>query len=169
MIVYRDAVPADGPALGAMAARSFMETFAHLYSEADSAAFLRDTFGPTGLPAQIGDPAYRIRLALDGDAIAGFAKIGACTLPPPARPDAVELKQLYVLQRWQGSGIAQTLMDWTIAAARERHAPALVLSVYVDNIRARRFYARYGLAEIGAAPFLVGSQIDDDRIWSVTL
>ncbi len=169
MIAYRIAEPRDGAALGAMAARCFMETFGHLYAEADAATFLAATFGPGGLPAQIADPAYTIRLALEDETIVGFCKLGACTLPAPAPRDALELKQLYVLADWQGASVAAALMDWTIDEARARGARHVALSVYVDNARARRFYARRGFVEIGKAPFAVGTQIDDDRIYCLTL
>jgi ribosomal protein S18 acetylase RimI-like enzyme len=169
MIDYRDARPEDAPALAAMARRCFCDTFAHLYAQADLDAFFGDAFGAGGLPAQIGHPDYRIRLALDGGDIAGFAKMGPCTLPAPARPDDAELKQLYVLAAYQGAGISKALMQWVIDSARASGAERLVLGVFTDNHRAKRFYARYGLSEIGYAPFPVGTQIDDDRIWMMPL
>jgi ribosomal protein S18 acetylase RimI-like enzyme len=170
MIDYRDARPSDGPALADMAAQSFRDTFAHLYTPATLDGFLAETFGPAGLPAQIGDPAYRIRVAVDGERIAGFAKLGPCGLPtPPVPPAAAELKQLYCDTAYHGRGIAQALMGWVLDTVRADGASHLVLSVFAENIRAQRFYARYGLAEIGAHPFRVGDQLDDDRIWSVAL
>lgn len=169
MIGYRDAEVADAPAIGAMAATCFTETFAHLYRQEDLAAFLDQSF-VEGLPRHIADPAYRVRIATDGGRIVGFAKYtGASSLPAPATPGDAELKQLYVATSHHGAGVAAALMDWTIARARVDRAPRLVLSVYCDNHRAKRFYARYGFTEIGFAPFAVGSQIDDDRIWSLTL
>ena len=169
MITYRGAVPADGPALSAMAQRAFTDTFGGLYRASDLAAFLDRAFGADGLPSQIEDPAFAIRLALEGNAIAGFAKIGPVDFPGDWSADTIELHQLYVLGAWQGEGVAQQLMDWTIAAARARGARTMVLSVFVDNIRAQRFYARYGFVEIGKYEFRVGDQIDDDRIWSLDL
>lgn len=170
MIDYRDARPEDGPALAKMAADSFVETFGHLYRQEDLDAFVRDAFGPAGLPAQIGDPAYRIRLAVEEGAIAGFCKLGACTLPsPPVPAGAAELKQLYVLKPWQGAGVAQALMQWALDGAREAGARTLALSVYSDNHRAQRFYARYGMVDIGRNVFMVGDQADEDRIYAVAL
>jgi diamine N-acetyltransferase len=170
MILYRDAQPEDGVALAAMAGRSFAETFGHLYPPATLEAFLIEAFGPMGLPAQIGDPGYRIRVAIDGAQIAGFAKLGPCGLPtPPVPHGAGELKQLYCDSAYHGRGIAQELMQWAIDTVRADGATHLVLSVFSENIRAQRFYARYGMAEIGAHPFKVGDQMDDDRIWSVAL
>ncbi len=169
MIEYRDAVAVDAPALTEMARRSFVETFAHLYAQEDLDVFLDEAFGPGGLPSHVGDPQFTIRLALDGGVIAGFAKLGKNTLPAPAAVDAVELKQLYVSSAWQGRGVAAELMEWSLASARARGARTLVLGVFAGNVRAQRFYARYGFAEIGRNPFRVGKQIDDDRIWSVKL
>lgn len=170
MITYRDARPEEGVALGRMAAESFTDTFAHLYRPADLDAFLKQTFGPDGLPAQIGHPDYRIRVAVEDGRIAGFAKIGPCHLPSPPVPEgAAELHQLYVLKDWHGQGVAAGLMDWAMETARADGAAHLVLSVFSENHRAQRFYARYGLSEIGAHGFQVGEQIDDDRIWSVAL
>lgn len=168
-IEYRPAIPADGPALSTMAKRAFTDTFGSLYRTSDLAAFLDRTFGADGLPSQIDDPAFAIRLALDGDVIAGFAKIGPVDFPGDWGPGAIELHQLYVLGRWQGEGVAPVLMDWAIATARARHATQMLLSVFVENIRAQRFYARYGFREVGRYEFRVGDQIDDDRIWSLDL
>ena len=169
MIVYRDATIADRDALVATATRSFCETFAHLYPKPDLDAFLAETFGPRGLPAQVGDPRYAIRLALDEDRIVGFAKMGPCKLPDPAPRDAAELHQLYVLSSHQGTGVAAALMAWSIATAGARGAKTLALGVYSGNLRAQRFYARHGLVEIGRYLFPVGATMDDEQIWSMTL
>ena len=169
MIHYRDALPADGPALSAMAQRCFTDTFGSLYRAEDLALFLDRAFGADGLPSQLDDPRFSVRVAFDGDAVAGFAKIGPVDFPGDWTSDTIELHQLYVLGAWQGEGVAPELMDWTIATARARGFARMVLSVYVDNHRAQRFYARYGFREIGRYEFRVGDHVDDDRIWSLDL
>ena len=169
MIGYRDARPADGPALSAMARGSFTETFGSLYAPADLAAFLDATFGANGLPAQLADPDYRVRVATADDAIVGFAKLGPVLFPGDWPADAIELHQLYVRADQHGAGVGPALMDWTIATARGLGCTALILSVYVDNHRARAFYARYGFVDIGRYDFAVGTHIDEDRIMRMQL
>ena len=169
MIAYRDAIPADGPALAAMARRSFTATFGTLYRQEDLATFLDQAFGANGLPTQLDDPAYRVRIALDGDAIAGFAKLGPVAFPGTWPTDAIELHQLYVLDQYHGEGIGPALMDWTLGAARECGAGELILSVFIDNHRAKRFYARYGFAEIGRYAFMVGAHQDEDVLMRLAL
>jgi len=168
-ISYRPATPADGPELAEMAKRSFIETFGTLYRASDLAAFIDQAFGADGLPSQLTDPAYEVRLALAGEAIVGFAKIGPVVFPGDWPADAIELHQLYVLGGWHGEGLGPTLMDWVVARARELQRSELILSVYIDNHRARRFYERYGFEEIGRYSFMVGEQADDDRLMRLTL
>ncbi|TPG40646.1 N-acetyltransferase [Sphingomonas koreensis] len=169
MTAYRAATPADGPALADMAQRCFTETFGSLYPASDLAAFLDKTFGPAGLPAQLDDPDYQVRVAVEEGAIIGFAKIGPVAFPGEWPADAIELHQLYVLGDWHGAAVGPALLDWVIAAARDAARSAVLLSVYVDNHRARRFYQRYGFEEIGRYEFRVGETIDDDRIMRLTL
>ncbi|MES2336736.1 MAG: GNAT family N-acetyltransferase [Pseudomonadota bacterium] len=171
MIEYRDAVRDDGPDLSAMARRCFTDTFGSLYHASDLAAFLDQAFGADGLPSQIDDPDFAIRLATDGGAIVGFAKVGPNALPFPDADgaNAVELYQLYVLGSHHGDGVGPVLMDWAIAEARRRAADTLALSVYVDNHRAQAFYRRYGFVDVGRFDFPVGDHIDEDRLMVLAL
>lgn len=169
MIRYRDARAVDGPALAQMARRSFTETFGTLYRQSDLAAFLDDAFGANGLPAQLSDPDFAVRLALAEEGIVGFVKMGPVTFPGEWRPDAIELYQFYVLAHWHGEGVAQELMAWSLAHARAHGAREVILSVYVDNHRAHRFYEKYGFCDIGRIAFRVGETVDDDNLMRLVL
>jgi len=169
MIRYRDAVPGDGPALADMARRCFTETFGTLYRQSDLAAFLEQAFGAEGLPSQLSDPDFAVRLALEDEQIVGFAKMGPVAFPGDWPPSAIELYQFYVLGPWQGQGVAPALMEWVLDHSRRQGSTEVILSVYVDNHRARRFYQRYGFEEIGRYEFRVGETIDDDRIMRLAL
>ncbi|MFM6852735.1 MAG: N-acetyltransferase family protein [Sphingopyxis sp.] len=166
---------ADAPALAAMAQAAFRATFAHMpYPPHELTAFLDEAMGPARYAAQIADPAYALRVARDGDgAIVGFIKMGPNDLPMPDGEPSLdqtrELHQLYLLDSAKGSGVAQRLMAWGMDEARGHGARALYLSVFSENIRAQRFYARHGFVEIGKNPFRVGSTVDDDRVWKCAL
>ncbi len=169
MITYRDARAIDGAPLAAMARRSFTETFGTLYRQSDLAAFLDEAFGANGLPSQLSDPDFAIRLALADDEIIGFVKMGPVTFPGEWRPDAIELYQFYVLGAWHGAGVAQELMAWALEHARSHGAKEVILSVYVDNHRAHRFYEKYGFEDIGRIAFRVGETVDDDNLMRLVL
>jgi RimJ/RimL family protein N-acetyltransferase len=55
-------------------------------------------------------------------------------------------------------------MQWFLAEAANRAAEEVVLSVFVDNHRARRFYERYGFETVGKYDFMVGTHADEDLI-----
>lgn len=165
---FRDADSSDLAAIDALYRESFVATFGHLYRESDLAAFL-GRFTPEAWAHELQKPGATFRLAEDVDGLIGYCAVGQVTLPLEPGPPAIELHQLYLAERGKGSGAAQALMDWAIATARAGGAARMVLSVYVDNHRAQRFYARNGFREIGKYAFRVGEHIDDDRIWSLDL
>jgi GNAT superfamily N-acetyltransferase len=166
---YRDATLADAEAVRAVYLESFDDTFGHLYATDDYATFLATQDLPRW-QAQLTDPAYAVYLAERDGAVAGFAKLTPVSLPidPTDRP-GIELSQLYVLPRHKGQGIAPVLMDWVMAEARRRGAADIYLSVWTENHRARRFYARYGFIEVKPYHFMVGNHADEDILCRVAL
>ena len=168
MIAYRDATPADAPALATLGATSFTQTFGHLYAPADLALFLAN-HSEEAWRAELEDARFAVRLAEAEGAAIAYAKLGPPQLPFTPRERAVELRQLYVLAPWHGAGVAAALMEWVIAAARDRGADALFLSVFTDNHRARRFYDRYGFEAVGTYAFMVGTHADEDIVMRLAL
>lgn len=168
MMGDRDATPADAAALATLGADSFTQTFGHLYAPADLALFL-DNHTVAAWSAELGNPAFAVRVAEADGAMIGFAKLGPPQLPFTPDRAAAELRQLYVLRPWQGAGVAAALMEWVIATARDRGADALFLSVFTDNHRARRFYARHGFEAVGTYKFMVGTHSDEDIVMKLEL
>ncbi len=172
MIVWRDAGLADAAALARLGRDSFTETFGHLYRPDDLAAFL-ENHSETAWAGQLADPAYRVRIGevreADAPRAVAYAKLGPPSLPFEPRGRSAELRQLYVLAPWHGTGAGQTLMDWAIATARETGARDLYLSVFTENHRARRFYERQGFERVGTYAFMVGSHADEDHVMRLTL
>jgi ribosomal protein S18 acetylase RimI-like enzyme len=168
MIRYREPGPDDAAAIRALFEDSFVDTFAHLYQAEDLQAFL-GRFTEQAWRAELADPAFAFRLAEEGGEAAGFAKLGPPGLPVETARPSLELRQLYVLRAWQGRGIAQALMEWTLAEARRRSAEELYLSVWAGNARAKRFYRGYGFSYVAPYAFMVGAQADEDEIWRLTL
>lgn len=167
-IVYRNATAADAVLLSRLGAETFVETFGHLYTPDNLAAFLKN-HSVENWTMELTDPGFTVRLAeQDGEAVA-FAKIGPPGLPFEVTGPTTELRQFYVLAPWQGTGVARVLMDWVVEKSRRRGAEQIFLSVFVDNVRAQRFYARYGFEPVGTYAFMVGSHADEDIIMRALL
>lgn len=171
-ILYRDATPADAALMARIGPETFTETFGHLYTPENLTAFLTNHTEPNWR-GELEDARYAVRIAEQDGAAIGFAKIGPPSLPASlpfeVEGPAAELKQLYVLGPWQGAGVAQALMAWVLDEARRRRAAELFLSVFIDNHRAQRFYARFGFEPVGRYAFMVGSHEDEDIIMRLKL
>ena len=167
-IATRDAREADLPTIDRLFRTGFVETFGEFYSAEDLGLFLGQ-FTPAAWRTEFADPRYAFRIGEQDGAPAGFAKLGPVKLPVEPLGEAAELYQLYVLGPAHGSGIGAELMDWVVTTARSRGAEELFLSVFTGNPRARRFYRRYGMEEVGPYHFMVGNQADEDVIMRLAL
>jgi diamine N-acetyltransferase len=163
---FHDVAEDDGKALAAMARQAFDDTFRSIFPPAALQTHLDRAYGPDGLVAEIGRSGTEFRCAKVDIKIVGYAKLRPFVHPAgQAEPGALELQQIYVLSPWHGAGIAPELMEWAIERARERGAPELYLTVFDHNERAKRFYTRYGFADVGLCWFELGGRTYEDRIW----
>jgi diamine N-acetyltransferase len=165
-IHYRSATAADIPALARLGADTFIDTFGHLYSTDDLNSFLHEMHSISGVAREFATPGMAYHLALDGATPIGYCKLGPCGLPVPASArTAAELKQMYVHKSCFGSGVGATLMNWAMNEFHARQCDDIYLSVWNENSRAQKFYAKYGFVKIGDYRFKVGEQLDYDFIF----
>ncbi|MGV8941850.1 MAG: GNAT family N-acetyltransferase [Lysobacter sp.] len=161
----RRATPADAGVLSQLAARTFTETFGHLYQDEDLQAFLAENYAVERQRTILAHPDYAVWL-LERDGVAlGHAAAGPCGLPHPqvASGDG-ELKRLYLLQHAQNGGwggtLFQTALDWL-----QRDGPrTLWIGVWSQNFGAQRFYSRHGFEHVGDYEFAVGRVRDHEFI-----
>ncbi|CAM3302802.1 GNAT family N-acetyltransferase [Sphingomonas antarctica] len=76
----------------------------------------------------------------------------------------VELKRIYALSRFHGSGIGTALMEYAVSAATESGARRLLLGVFAQNHRAIAFYRKKGFEQLATRKFNVGGTDYDDVV-----
>ena len=81
----------------------------------------------------------------------------------PERP-AVELSKCYALPDVHGGDVAATLMDASVACARELGARCVWLGVNQENERAQRFYRKHGFEVTGTKTFQLGARTESDYV-----
>lgn len=166
----RQGEPKDAAVLAAFWRDQFVATFAHLYRPSDLAAFLAESYGEGQQSLQLRSRATEHRLAWRADALIGAIQLGPLGLPIDAgATPTLEVKRLYVDVEAKGAGLADALLSWAIARARERGAHALFLGVWRENARAHRFYARHGFRKVGEYLFAVGEARDEEDILRLDL
>lgn len=167
-VAYRDGRPGDGAAVSGVFRRAFTATFGHLYSAANLNALL-DRRTPESFEELLASPDWSFRLAEKDGLLLGYAMGGPNELPGDVPGPTWELHHLYLDEAAKGRGIADSLFDWVTQEARRRGYRHLQLSVFIDNHRARRFYERRGMVEVGKYVFMVGDHEDDDRVMRLAL
>jgi diamine N-acetyltransferase len=168
-ITYRIPTQADVPALAALGAETFMDTFGHLYSEADSSAFLKRVHSHEAVAADMANPDTAYQIAENDSGLIAYCKVSTLGMPVTPTGKALELKQIYVREQFTGTGIAQHLMTWALDVCRERGVDEVYLSVFQENIRAQKFYRKFGFEKFAEYEFMVGDQADPEYIFRAVL
>lgn len=158
----REAGADDASGLALIGAATFLETFAGIL---DGDAIVGHC------AAQHNEAAYRAYLADGGRAWlaevhpggepVGFALVGKPDLAAALDGD-IELKRIYSLSRFHGSGLGAALMTCALEAANGYRR--LLLGVYAGNRRALAFYRKQGFADLGTRQFDVGGKLYDDLV-----
>ena len=160
-MIIRRATIDDADAVSALAARTFTETFGHLYPPQDLAAFIADAYAPDKQRVILSHPDYAVWL-LERDGVpVGHAAAGPCGLPhPEVRGGDGELKRLYLLREVQNGGWGGRLFDEAIRWLLREGPRTLWIGVWSENFGAQRFYLRHGFGKVGEYLFPVG-QVND--------
>ncbi len=157
----RHATVDDAAALAEIAERTFRDTFAADNTPEDLEAYCAQAYGE---PQQRRELENRDGLALLGESEDGTL-IAYTQMRHVRSPHGeVEIVRFYVDRRYHGQGLAQQLMNAAVDAARTMGGTTLWLGVWERNLRAIAFYVKCGFRDVGSQPFLVGSDLQTDRV-----
>lgn len=161
----RPARPDEAPALAQFGERTFRIAFEPDNRRDNIDAYVGVTYTPEQFRADLED-AGRVTLVAEASAaIVAYAQLRNGSPPSCVTGQApIELLRFYVDPQWHGRGIAQAMMDATLAAARERGAQTIWLGVWERNPRAIAFYVKSGFRDVGSKPFLLGDDRQSDRV-----
>jgi ribosomal protein S18 acetylase RimI-like enzyme len=172
LVRIRPAAPGDAGGLALVGRATFLEAYAGTLPWVDIAQHCERAHSPEHYGAWLLEPAIRIWIAEaePGGAPVGYLVLGAPDLPlPELDPRDREIKRVYVLHRFQGTGLGRRLMDLARAHASGERAPRLLLGVYSRNLAAIAFYQRLGYTTVGTRSFHVGAHDYHDLILALPL
>ena len=159
-VVVREADGADSGRLALVSDATFLETFAGMISGDALVAHCQKRHAPAYLRELLEGGARAWLAELDGAPI-GYALLTAPELDA-AREGDIELKKIYLLSRFHGTGIAARLFEAALGGAAGN--ARLLLGVKDDNDRAIGFYTKQGFRQIGTRRFDVGGTLYDDVV-----
>lgn len=164
--MVRDTTDADADRLALIGGATFLETFAGVLDGSAIVEHCRREHSPATYSRYLAASAQAWLAEADGgQAPVGYALLGTADLPGAASDGTdLELKRIYALSRFHGSGIGAALLHRATSEAARRDAARLLLGVYAGNARALAFYAKNGFKQIADRRFRVGDRDYDDVV-----
>jgi ribosomal protein S18 acetylase RimI-like enzyme len=159
----------DVSALSLLARQTFFDTFTGTCTDADMQGYLDEHYSIVQLTKELQDAATFFFFAVAGGLPVAYLqfKEDYNSFTEIKKWKALELKRIYVLTQFHGKGIAQMLMDFFLNFAMEKNYEVVWLGVWEHNIRAQKFYAKYGFTDSGFThDFPIGSTPQRDKwLW----
>jgi diamine N-acetyltransferase len=155
--MIRRATVADARTLAELGTRTFEETFGSANRREDIEAYLSRTYGEQKQKQEIDDPQMITLVAEEAGSLIAFAQMRV-------EKGRIEIARFYVDRPWQGRGLAHALMQAVIEEAKARQMETIWLGVWERNDRAIAFYRKCGFRDAGSQPFILGSDLQTDRV-----
>ncbi|KAH8675280.1 acyl-CoA N-acyltransferase [Xylariales sp. PMI_506] len=173
VITIGSATIADAPAMAALGAKTFTETFGYSVPKEDLDTYLAETYVPEVIVKDLADPNKASFVARNaaGEVVAKIQLVRGEThssLQCPAAEAAV-LQKLYVDASVHGQGIGTKLVALIEEQARQEGFKKLWLTVWEDNVIAQKMYEKLGYVRTGEIDFATGTCIQTDWVLTKSL
>lgn len=164
-IFLRACTIGDIDILRELSLKTYYETFAHLNTPEDMAAYLEDAFNVERLTKELNDPNSSFFLLYADDSLVGYLKLNEAPSQTDINdPLSLEIERIYVSSEFQGTGLGGYLMEQAITIATERNKKYAWLGVWEKNEKAICFYKRNRFYEIGTHTFVMGEDVQTDYV-----
>jgi diamine N-acetyltransferase len=165
----RLAGPGDAAKLSLIGQASFLESFADDHDGDEITRFVASDHSIPAYESALAD-LKKVHWIVEEavGAPVGYAMGLPSGLPGTDPVTDFELKRIYLLSKWHGGGWGAKLYQAVEDHARAQGAARIVLSVYVTNFGAQKFYKARGFAQIGSW-FFEGFEASEDFIYAKVL
>lgn len=164
------AEPSDAFFLAKLSEKTFRDAFAKMNDKENLERYVALSFTENQIRSEILDSASIFFIAKLNDNWVGYAKLNQSVPPDCVYPiPSIELSRLYSMQEYLGSGIGPALMKVCINYARENDFKSIWLSSWKKNSRGNAFYTKMKFQILGNTTFTLGSDIQDDYIFTKSI
>ncbi|TGY90509.1 GNAT family N-acetyltransferase [Marinicauda algicola] len=156
----------DAAALALAGKATFLESYAGVVDGAAIRRHCEERQTAAYYEACLADPAHALWIAEvpPGAAPVGYLHLSPPDLPVQTGPGDIEIKRIYLLSKFHGSGAGRALFEAALEEARARGKTRLLLGVYKQNAKALGFYERMGFTRVGEREFDVGGAVYEDWV-----
>ena len=161
----RRARPDDASLITDIGASTFETSFGADNRLEDMEQYLSLSFSKAHIEAQLSDPSSVFLLAYEDCKAVGYVMLRVSKKPISViGTKPVELVRLYIEEKIIGKGYGSALMNSCLKEAKKNGYGTIWLGVWEKNLRAIRFYEKWGFTKVGTKEFVLGSDLQNDHI-----
>lgn len=170
-IAIHPIAPSQVSELAILAKTTFLQTFLGTTSEERVYDYVDQAFQESTLREELESPSNRFWFFQEGNQHIGYAKLRLEKPPYECIPGAspIELQRFYFDAAFHGKGHSRQLMEFCLEQARLLNADVMWLGVWENNLRAQKFYEKFGFYEVGDHAFLMGDESQRDLLMAKKL
>lgn len=163
MLVIRKAIESDAALIADISRQTFYETFAACNSKKDMDKFMAEQFSTDKLIKEVLDPANIFFIAVDNNKPVGYVFMREARPPEKLENDkAIEIARIYAVNSAIGTGVGKLMMKKCLETAIDLKKETIWLGVWEKNIRAIKFYEKWGFEKFSTHIFMLGDDVQTD-------
>jgi len=168
-IVVKTAILEDASDIANIAKDTFVLACPSSAAPAEIEKYISNSLSTGYFKSVITSKAAYIACAFVGGEMAGFvvAVYNSSCESQANLNNAAEIQKLYIRPKFHGKEIAYKLMTSAINEITKPGIDTIWLGVYSNNIKAKRFYSKFGFNVVGKTNFTMGSEIHLDHIMAI--
>ena len=164
----RPATIEDVEGLCQVSAKTFVETYGEQNTPENLQKYLVERFNIKQISDEIQTAETLFLLVELNDETVGYAKM-RINLVENTDPKALEIERIYLKKAFHGQKLGAVLMQKCMDEARGKGYHSLWLGVWEHNLRAMRFYKKWGFEIFGTHIFQLGDDAQTDYLMTKKL
>jgi ribosomal protein S18 acetylase RimI-like enzyme len=156
---------ADLLALQEISRQTFFDTFADVNTPEDMQQYLEENLSMEQLTKEWLNPSTNYYFIKQLDKVLGYLKINEADAQTEQREKAsLEIERIYIQKEFQGKGIGQYLLDFSIQLTIDKEFKLIWLGVWEHNLKAINFYQKNNFQFFGKHSFFLGQDEQTDLL-----
>ena len=166
----RQAGKSDLKIICALGVTTFYEAYFAQDDSNDLADYILKSFSLEQIESEVADENSTFFIAEADECAVGYAKLRENSPADCLKGEnTIEIQRIYILEKMKGKSVGDALMQRCFKSAREKKYESIWLGVWERNLRAQKFYAKYGFKKRGELHFPYGESVGINYVLQLTL
>ena len=138
--------------------KTFLESHGESASKNDVDSFVSKTYPIELLSKELVHPNIKYHLIYYKNKVAGYSKIEINTSNTTIEhKNVTKLDRFYLLKEFYGQYLGATLFNFNVELSKKHQQKGIWLAVWVENLRAIKFYTKIGFKIVGKYDFQISN------------